>query len=492
MVQSLEILSEFKKQRLLILGDIILDRYSWGDIDRISPEAPVMVVRADRNELRLGGAASVALLARTLEADVVLGGVVGNDTEGDLCFSRLKEATIDPRFVVSDKTRATTTKERIIGRAANRHPQQVLRIDRETTEPINSAIEDSIAENVIRQLDEFDAVVISDYAKGVCTPQLLERIIAAANAADIPIIIDPSRRTDYRRYFGATILTPNRLEAALVLDMPLSTSADFLQAAHRLRRELQLKAVLITLDKEGIALVSAAGHSQIFCTRPREVYDVTGAGDIVVAMVSLCQAGGVNLDDTIQLANVAAGLEVERFGVSPVTADEIITAMRREPFPQSRNKIVDLRDLIPIIHRYRSSGSHIVFTNGCFDLLHVGHIKFLEEAKDLGDVFIVAINSDESVRNLKGVGRPVISEKDRATMLASLSCVDYVILFDENTPHNLLHLLRPDILVKGGTYLPHEVVGEEIVKSYGGQVCVTGRIESVSTSAIIEIVKECY
>ncbi len=488
MLQLHTMLSQLRGKRLLVLGDVMVDKYRWGNVDRISPEAPVMVMRTDTTEARLGGAASVAVLSRALEADVAIAGVIGDDPDSRLCRALLEEHAIDDQLVLGDPSRPTITKERFIGRVANRHPHQVLRVDQETREPIGSELEEKLTRGVIQRLDDVEVVVVSDYAKGVCSVRMLAEVIAGANARKLPVIVDPARLSSYERYSGATILTPNRAEAATVLDSQISSPADALTAAHRLRKELRLQAVLITLDKEGIALDSGAGDSQVFPTRPREVYDVAGAGDMVVAVVGLCQAAGLALLDTVRLANAAAGLEVERIGVSPITLDEIATELRRER-PNSADKILELADLAAVVKTRRSSGESIVFTNGCFDLLHVGHVKYLEEAAALGDVLVVAVNSDESMRQFKGPSRPIIRQADRAAMLAALSYVDYVVVFDEQTPLKLLSVIRPDVLAKGGTYTIDEVVGREVVEGYGGRVCVLACTEQVSTSAIIELVK---
>jgi D-beta-D-heptose 7-phosphate kinase / D-beta-D-heptose 1-phosphate adenosyltransferase len=488
MLQLDAMLPHLPGKRLLVLGDVMVDKYRWGNVDRISPEAPVMVMRTDTTEIRLGGAASVAVLARALEADVALAGVVGDDADGRLCRALLEEHAIDERLVLCDPGRPTISKERFIGRVANRHPHQVLRVDQETSEPIGGELEEKLIRGVIERLDDVEVVVISDYAKGVCTDRMLAEVIREANARKLPVIVDPARLSSYKRYTGATILTPNRAEAVTVLGSPISSPAEVLTAARRLRKELRLQALMITLDKEGIAIDSAAGDSQVFPTRPREVYDVAGAGDMVAAIVGLCQAAGLPLLDTVRLANTAAGLEVERIGVSPITLDEIATELRRAR-PNSAAKILELADVVALVKTRRARGESIVFTNGCFDLLHVGHVTYLEEAAGMGDVLVVAVNSDASIHQLKGPNRPIVGQAHRAAMLAALSCVDYVVVFDEQTPLKLVEAIRPDILVKGGTYTVDEVVGREVVEGDGGRVCIVACTVPVSTSAIIESVK---
>jgi D-beta-D-heptose 7-phosphate kinase/D-beta-D-heptose 1-phosphate adenosyltransferase len=364
----------------------------------------------------------------------------------------------------------------------------VLRVDQETSEPIGRELEEKLVRGVIDRLDDVEVVVVSDYAKGVCTDRMLAEVIAGANARKLPVIIDPARLPSYKRYAGATILTPNRSEAATVLGSPISSPADALKAAGKLRKSLRLQAMLITLDKEGIAIDSAAGESQVFPTRPREVYDVAGAGDMVAAIVGLCQAAGLPLLDTVRLANAAAGLEVERIGVTPVTPDEIANEVRRQR-PNRAGKILELPDLTALLKTRQGIGESVVFTNGCFDLLHVGHVKNLEEAATFGDVLVVALNSDASIRQLKGANRPIVGQAHRAMMLAALSCVDYVVIFDEPTPLELVRTIRPDVLAKGGSYAVEEIAGHDVVASYGGRVCLIACTEPVSTSGIIELVK---
>lgn len=480
-------LPRLRGQRLLVVGDVMVDKYRWGNVDRISPEAPVMVMRTDTSETRLGGAASVAVLARALEAEVVLAGLVGDDADGRLAGALLDERTIDRGLVLCDPDRPTVSKERFIGRVANRHPHQVLRVDQETCQPIAHALEAELIRGLSEQLAAVDAVVVSDYAKGVCSPRVLAELIAAAADCKLPVVVDPARLDRYDRYAGATVLTPNRSEAAAVLQRPLASESDALAGAEQLRVEFKLRAAMITLDKQGIAL-DGDGLSQVFPTRPREVYDVAGAGDMVAATVGLCLAADMPLGDTVRLANTTAGLEVERIGVSPVSLDDITAELSRQR-PSSAAKILAAPQLLEQIRIRRARGETVAFANGCFDLLHVGHVRFLEEAATLGDVLIVAVNSDQSVRGLKGPSRPVVKQADRAAMLAALSCVDYVVIFSEENPLALVSALRPDVFAKGGTYDPNAVLEREVVEGYGGRVCITGFTEQVSTTAIIAEVK---
>ena len=483
----LSLLSQIGHPRLLVVGDAMLDRYTWGDAERVSPEAPVLVLRADECEVRLGGAASVAVLLRGLEADVTLAGVIGDDVSGRTVQRLLGEAGIDAAWLVTDPTRPTTTKERFLGRAANRHAHQILRVDTESRTPLDEELTARLADEVAalipqRAATPHSAVLISDYAKGVCAPELVSSIITASRAAGVPVLVDPARGADYAIYRGATLLKPNRLEAELALGHAIASPTEALRAATTLRERHGFEAVVITLDREGLVLATVTGAKH-FPITPRAVYDITGAGDMVLAMLGLCLAAGLSFPVATQLANVAAGLEVQQPGVMPVSRVDVLRELERlsasarmsgnpmtnggcQPTgcnlsassilrltPEARQrlreenvaKLVTLDEAAGLTAEHRRAGRTVVFTNGCFDLLHVGHISLLEEAAQLGDVLIVAINSDASVRKLKGTERPLIAEHDRARMLTALECVDHVLIFDDDTPHRLLHALKPSV-----------------------------------------------
>jgi D-beta-D-heptose 7-phosphate kinase/D-beta-D-heptose 1-phosphate adenosyltransferase len=485
--QLLSLLDRLGEPRLLVLGDFLLDRYTWGDAERISPEAPVLVLRADRREARPGGAGSVCAMLRGLGAEVVAVGAVGDDAEGTELVRLLADEGVETAAIVRRSGRVTSVKERFIGRAAHRHAHQILRVDREERMPLTPAIEAELIKSIGASLARCHALLISDYDKGVCTPGLLTAVIAQARAAGAAVLVDPARGVDYTRYRGAALVTPNRLEAELATGKTIEKPEDALPLGEELCRRGELDAAVITLDRDGMALVQVRGepHAGVYPTQVRNVYDITGAGDMVLAMLGVAVAGGGSLVEAVRLANVAAGLKVEKFGAAPVSRDEVRLALLRSP-AATGGKRVSLATVARLAESHRRLGERIVFTNGCFDLLHVGHVKYLEEAAALGDVLVVGLNSDRSVRALKGEGRPVIDESSRASLLAALACVDYVLVFDEATPHELLRQIKPDVLVKGGTYTPEEVVGREIVESYGGRVCVTGMTEGVSTTAIVE------
>jgi D-beta-D-heptose 7-phosphate kinase / D-beta-D-heptose 1-phosphate adenosyltransferase len=372
-------------------------------------------------------------------------------------------------------------KERFIGRAAGRHPHQILRVDQETCEPLPEPIARELFNHIGERCGEVSALLISDYAKGVCTPHLLSESIAAAGRVGCTCLIDPARITDYGRYSGCDVLIPNRAEAESVIGSKISSDAEAISAAKQLQVLYRVRAVIVKLDRDGMVLVDGENSGDVYPTRAREVVDVTGAGDIVLAIVGLCRAAGVSLSDAVRLANLAAGLEVERIGVAPVTRGEILAECLHEQ-PAAHDKLVTLDEMEILAESYRRAGRQIVLTNGCFDLLHVGHVTCLQEAAQYGDVLVVAINSDASVRKIKGSQRPISGEVDRARLLSALACVSHVLIFDDDTPLDLLRRIRPDVLAKGGTTA--QVVGAEIVEAYGGRVVRTVEVPDVSTTRI--------
>ncbi|MCA9141763.1 MAG: bifunctional heptose 7-phosphate kinase/heptose 1-phosphate adenyltransferase [Planctomycetales bacterium] len=498
-------IDELRGRHVLVLGDLILDRYTWGNAERVSPEAPVLVLSADEHEVRPGGAASVAVLLRHLEAKVMLAGVVGDDAAGRSLTKILDDEQINHDLVCCVPGRPTTTKERFVGRASNRHPHQILRVDHETRETIDSETVTQLRDGILGRMAGHGVIVISDYAKGVCTPELLNAIIEMAHTYRIPVVVDPARISEYNRYRRASLVTPNRSEAELATGIRIESPADALAAGRQLVEQASIGAAFITIDRDGIAAVGgplADDRQHVEPAAARDVYDITGAGDMVIAIAGLCQAAGWPLIETAQLSNTAAGLEIEQLGITPVTWDQIIdrcsgTAKRSAATPRevshrrpvrTNGKVLTLSEIASCVADHRTKGKSIVFTNGCFDLLHVGHVTFLQEAAELGDVLIVALNDDAGVRRLKGQQRPVIGELDRAAMLASLACVDHVLIFDETTLHHLLDCLRPDVLVKGGT--TNEVVGREVVEAYGGRVQTTETAPNTSTTQLVAEIRK--
>ncbi len=470
--------------RVLVVGDLILDRYIWGFAERISQEAPVPLLRADHREHRLGGAASVAMMLRSLGAQTRLIGGVGADHEAGIVRSLLADQGIDDRLVATLEDRPTTLKERYIGRAQDRHPQQMIRVDYETREPIPAMIEAWFHSELAEAMAWADVVLISDYDKGVCTPSLLRAVVESARLAGRRVIADPVRTNDYSRYQGVHCMTPNRLEAQLATGMTIASAGDALVVGQRLVETLGLEAILVTLDRDGMALVHRDGRGEIKPTRPRQVYDITGAGDMVLAVVGLCLAAGADYDEAAALGNVAGGLEVEKFGVALLTREEIIADIADHQ-RRDGSKLLP-RERVPLeTARRREAGQRIVFTNGCFDLLHPGHVRLLREAAALGDYLVVGLNSDSSVRKLKGPARPINPQEARAEVLSALEAVDAVVIFDDETPLDLITAIRPDVLVKGGDYRPEEVVGRDEVEASGGRLALIPVLAGHSTTQMV-------
>ncbi|MAT16120.1 MAG: D-glycero-beta-D-manno-heptose 1-phosphate adenylyltransferase [Planctomyces sp.] len=472
--------------RILVLGDLILDRYIWGEADRISQEAPVILLSEEQRETRLGGAANVANLLRGLEAEVTMAGLVGADFDARDLRLQLEKAgaCCDGLLEVSD--RPTTVKERFLGRAQHRHPHQMLRVDREVRTPLSEEDGARLVAKLIPMLPAHSAVLISDYAKGVCTPQVVRAIVTEAKRLNIPVLVDPPSHGQWDHYRGVTAITPNRAETGRAVGFDIKNIDDAKRAGQQLCRQLELDHAYITIDKDGVVLAHAEEEGVHHPTRKREVCDITGAGDTVLAMIGIGMAAGIAPDNLSKLSNVAGGLQVEQVGVVLVHRNEILgdlLASRRD----HEHKICELEELKRQLHARRRLDQKIVFTNGCFDLLHVGHVTYLKQAAREGDCLIVGLNSDVSVRLLdKAPDRPLFTEQDRATMLASLEAVDYVIIFSEATPHRLLEELKPDLLVKGGTYSADEIVGKEVVEAYGGEVKPLTVVAGMSTTSIVE------
>jgi len=481
----IDLVQKLGQPNLLVLGDLILDRYVWGDAERISQEAPVVLLRADKREERLGGASSVAMMLRALGAHVALAGVTGADSDGSRIHHLLAELEIESEAVITDSSRPSTVKERYVGRAQHRHPQQMIRVDYEMRQPLTAHIETQLCQALARQARRADLILISDYDKGVCTPAVMAAALAAARLRNLRIIVDPIRQGNYSKYTGCTSMTPNRLEAGLATQIEIRSNDDALKAAARLQKQLGMEAAIVTLDKDGMALAHRDGRRAIFATRPRHVYDITGAGDMVMSVLGMAMAAGADYDAAIRLANVAGGLEVEKVGVSTVSRDEILTELLRGGAIEG-GKVLTREALSRDVEIRRRMGQRLAFTNGCFDVLHAGHVRLLQEARSQADLLIVGLNSDASVRSLKGPSRPLYSAEARASVLAALQAVDYVTVFEETTPLSLIQAVKPDVLVKGADYRRQEVVGAEFVESYGGRVHLVALREGYSTTGIIK------
>ncbi len=486
----IESLEQLGRPKILVLGDLILDRYVWGDAERISQEAPVILLREQGVETRLGGAANVAHMLRGLEADVALAGVIGDDADAQLLLDDLLALGVDTAGVLPELGRPTTVKIRFMGRAQHRHPHQMLRVDREVRTAIQHGTAERILQSLLPRLHEFQAILISDYAKGVCTPESVRPLIKAARRKGIPVVVDPASGGDYRLYSQATGVTPNRLETFKATGQEIRSIDDAFAAGKILVDEFQLDMAFVTIDRDGIVLAKADGTACHLPTRIREVCDVTGAGDMVLAMIGVGMAAGIDPVDLCRLANVAGGLEVEQVGVVPITRKQILADVWHG-VRSTGKKVCDLEQMKSHLQDRRRAGQKIVLTNGCFDLLHVGHVSYLQEAAREGDCLVVAVNSDDSVRRLdKAPDRPLFSEEYRARMLAALEVVDYVVIFREDTPHEILRQLQPDVLVKGGTYQDDEIVGREVVLAYGGRVKALGEVPGLSTTDIVRRLRQ--
>ena len=484
--QLIDRLHAINAPKVLVVGDLILDRYQWGIAERVSQEAPVLLLREENSELRLGGAANVANMLTGLNAQVFIAGVIGDDQSGVALTQLFEQKGIDCTAVLSDYFRPTTVKERIMGSAPGRSPTQMLRIDRESREPLNEILTTKILDRIICQIPKSDVVLISDYGKGVCTPEILKRIIEVAKDAQIPIIVDPAHAVPSSQYQGVTTITPNRLEAQMSTGIKIDSIKNAFNAGQKLIKQANCENVFLTLDREGIVVVQSNGKQAHFPTRTRNVCDITGAGDMVLAMIGATAATKATPEEQIQLANIAGGLEVEQVGVTCISKQEILNDLLKNGY-QNGQKIYKQEELENQIVFRKAAGERVVFTNGCFDILHAGHITYLRQAASLGDCLVVGINSDDSIKLLeKGTGRPFCSQQERATLLEALEFVDYVTIFNEATPLNLIKTVKPNCLVKGGDYETQQIVGREFVESYGGEVHALQLVPGLSTSSLVQ------
>lgn len=466
----------FDRAQVLVVGDVMLDRYWVGGTSRISPEAPVPVVKVNGVDDRPGGAGNVALNIAALGSGASLIGVVGADEAAEALRSRLESVGIHTDFQVS-ADKPTITKLRVISRN-----QQLIRMDFE--EAFTAEDSDNFLAKAKQRLPLMGALILSDYAKG--SLQDVQGLIQAARAAGVPVLVDP-KGTDFARYRGATLLTPNLHEFETVVGVCRQES-ELVARGTELMRSLELEALLITRGESGMTLLRPGQPEFHLPARAREVFDVTGAGDTVISVVASALAAGSELPMAVALANVAAGVVVGKLGTATVSGPELRRAIQSEQ--GFRRGVMTEDQLLTALEEARAQGEKIVFTNGCFDIIHAGHVGYLEDSRRLGDRLVVAINSDESVSRLKGPARPINPVDRRMAVLAGLEAVDWVVSFADDTPERLLRLLKPDVLVKGGDYTEDQVVGWEIVKAYGGEVKVLSFFDDCSTTAIVEKIKE--
>ncbi|MCZ6834289.1 MAG: PfkB family carbohydrate kinase [Planctomycetota bacterium] len=472
----------------LVVGDFMLDQSIYGAADRLSPDAPVPVLHEDRRENKPGGAANVALCLKALKADVSCFGVIGADHEGELLRKALIESGCDINGLIQDSTRPTTIKRSLIGLAQHRHPQKMFRLDLESRDPLPDLVRKKMLSMIEARINAVDVVCLEDYNKGVCDEEVCRRIVEMCAAKNKPLLVDPAAIDDYSKYAGATLITPNRSEAELAtgLDTPLEASdLHNTDLATKLIKEHKFEVVVLTLDRHGALLEERGGDPILVPTVARSVYDVTGAGDIVLAALAGAVANKLPWLDAVKFANAAAGLEVEVFGCKAIPLAEVM----REVLIQHRTlkgKVRTHEELLIELEVHRQAGDSIVFTNGCFDVIHAGHVAYLREAKSQGQVLVVAINSDEQVKKQKGDGRPIYSSRERLEILSEFQCIDYLIVFDEPTVHELLQTLKPDILVKGGDYQPHEINEWELVKELGLDLRILAHRPGLGSTDVID------
>ncbi|SFV50940.1 ADP-heptose synthase / D-glycero-beta-D-manno-heptose 7-phosphate kinase [hydrothermal vent metagenome] len=441
---------------ILVVGDLMIDHYLWGSCERISPEAPVQVVDIQKETTVLGGAGNVINNLVTLGSNVEVASVIGDDANGRELLEMLKKIDVDTESIVIQNERKTSKKSRVI--ASN---QQIIRYDKESKEDVSADATAALLMQIEKKIKKFDAIILSDYGKGVLTEHLTQKIIKIASQNAKKVFVDP-KGSDYSKYRGAYTLTPNKKEASEATGIEIKDEASLKEALLKLKSGCDLDLALITLSEDGIAILDE--KLRRFPTVAKEVYDVTGAGDTVIASLAFAISSNRSIDEACIFANLAAGVVVGKIGSATVTIDEIEEYESSLHKSSSESHIKSFDEIKRLVKRYKDEGKRIVFTNGCFDILHVGHVKYLQEAKSFGDILIVGLNSDESVSRLKGPTRPINPVEDRAYLLAALEAVDFVVPFEEDTPYELIKQVEPDVLVKGGDYKGKEVVGTEFAK----------------------------
>ena len=479
MSQLIDTVKQFgnSKQHALVIGDVMLDRYLIGDVGRISPEAPVPIVLLKEQNERAGGAANVAANLALLGIKTNIIGCVGNDAEATTLQKLIANIGIETESLVKSEKRPTIAKTRILG-----GHQQMMRLDQESQAAFSADENAHLIGAIKIQLALKPAIVIlSDYAKGLLSENMCQQIITQCTAQRIPVLVDPKGR-DYSKYTGATALTPNKKETAEACDTSVN-DPDLISKAEALRNCLKLQFLAVTRGEEGISLLDENAHH--IPATAQKVFDVSGAGDTVIATLAAGLMHKLSPLESLQLANIAAGVVVGKVGTVPITRSDLLEALTALQGNEQAHKICDLHQLMQKVESWKKNEQKIVFTNGCFDLLHAGHVTYLEAAKKRGDKLILGLNTDRSVRALKGASRPVVNEQDRARVLAALESVDAVILFDEDTPLQLIKGIKPHIIAKGSDYTAEQVVGGKEVKSWGGEIALIDLVAGRSTSNII-------
>jgi len=477
-------LDNLSRSRLLCLGDIMLDCFIYGRVERISPEAPVPIFHMSHKTMSIGGAGNVVRNLSVLGVETSFCGVIGKDSEGAELRRLIKELPKTTDLLTEDTHRPTTQKIRYLA-----HNQQILRADNEATFPLSFDLQEQVRQYFQAHLSVSDGVIFSDYGKGMLPPSLLKELFALAKQAGKPIIVDP-KGLDYSIYYGATVLTPNLRELSQATQMPVSTDEQVVEAALSLINKYAINAILVTRSEQGMSLIRANQKPFHIPTHAIEVFDVSGAGDTVIAAFSAALVSGSSLEEAAYLANIAAGLVVAKVGTATVSSEEIRNLASKKNTSFAKNKNLNLSEANDIVIQWKRQGMKIGFTNGCFDLLHPGHIALLREARAKCDKLIIGLNSNGSIQRLKGLQRPIQSQEARAMVLASLEMVDMVIIFEEDTPINLIHTLRPDALIKGADYTIDKVVGAHEVQSWGGEVLLVELIPEQSTTRTVHKIEK--
>ena len=475
--------SSDERPKILVIGDLILDEYIWGGVSRISPEAPVPILETRSENLALGGAANVANNLVGLGCEVHLCGAIGQDEKGDKLLKTIHDRSIQTEGIFRFVHRPTTTKIRIIA-----HNQQILRVDKEDNRPITEETEKKLIQYINQVIPTMDGVICSDYHKGILTEKVIKAVMRKAQKSDKAVIIDP-KNSDFSLYKGATVITPNLREVASSVPIKIKDQEDLGRAAEYLLNLTKAQAILITQGKDGMSLYKSKERLISIPTVAKEVFDVTGAGDTVISVFSMAMFVGFDYQEAAWLSNMAASVVVGKVGTAVVTLEEINEFLQEEMLRTSHT-VLGLEELKKIISMAKSTDKKVVFTNGCFDLIHGGHIEFLQKAKSLGDILVVGLNTDQSVKKLKGENRPIKNERERANILSALKYIDYITMFNETTPEKLIREIRPDILVKGDDYKIDEVVGREIVEGYGAKVELIPIVKGHSTTGTLEQILE--
>lgn len=471
------------KTKILVIGDVMVDQYYCGLVNRISPESPVPVFNFLHSYLRAGGAANVAANIASININVSIMSVIGSDYYGDKLKKILEELNICVKYLYEDCSRKTTVKTRLLAQ----NNQQIIRIDQEDNFNISAQIENILLEMLKSDIEQFDIILVSDYLKGLLTESFLQNVIQICNYSNKKVIIDIKGK-NIDKYNGAYLLKPNNKELGEIMMSEISNEKELIEAAKNLKCHTKAKSILVTCGEKGMILIDEDDSIKNVSAVAKEVFDVTGAGDTVLSYLGCCIASNMSLIESAKIANIAAGIKVGKVGTSIVKLEEIENYVNNNL--SVNRKIVTVEEYLNIKDKY--ADKKVVFTNGCFDILHVGHVRYLKKAAELGDILIVGVNSDDSIRKLKGNKRPIIFEKERVEMLASLDCIDYVIVFNKDTPYDLIQTIQPNFLVKGGDYKPEDVVGKDIVEKYDGKVVILPFVEGSSTTDIIEKILSVY